>query len=82
MTTHDPTTPISWPSNRHIYDYDNHMSVVVSHSKITVKTNNIVSEHKLNDRVMIRMLFFHQYITMWIYAMPYWSLKFAFVQNE
>ena len=25
---------------------------------------------------------FHQYIATWIYAMPNWNLKFAFVRNE
>ena len=32
--------------------------------------------------VMMCILFFLQYIVMWIYTMPYWSLKFAFVQEQ
>ena len=36
----------------------------------------------LNDWVVMCTLFFQQYITTWIYAMPYWSPKFAFVRNQ
>ena len=36
----------------------------------------------MNDWVMMCTLFFHQYIAIWTYAMPYWSLNFAFVENE
>ena len=44
--------------------------------------NTCKMDEKLNDWVMMCTLFFCQYKVTWIYAMPYWSFKLAFVQNK